>query len=93
MVVTTHIALVLLAVALGASCHIHLATDDGLEGFESLLLAVFVDLSAIVNQLLDAEHHTMIGYCHTLHAILDGLVHQTWNLGLAVEDGILCMDV
>ena len=92
-VVATHIALVLLAVALGASCHIHLATDDGLEGFESLLLAVFVDLSTIVNQLLDAEHHTMIGYSHTLHAILDGLVHQTWNLGLAIEDGVLCMDV
>ena len=35
----------------------------------------------------------MIGYCHTLHAILDGLVHQTWNLGLTVEDGILCMDM
>ena len=92
-VVTTHIALVLLTVAFGTSSHIHLTTDDRLEGFQSFLLSVFVDFSTIVNEFLDAEHHTMIGYSHTLHAILDSLVNKMRNLGLTIEDGILCMNV
>ena len=87
--VTAHIALILLSVALGTACHIHLAADDRLERFESLLLAVFINLAAIVGEFLDAEHHTVVGYRHTLHAVLDGLIYQMRYLRLAVEDGVL----
>ena len=88
-VITAHIALILLSVGFGSACHIHLAAYDRLERFESLLLAVFINLAAIVGEFLDAEHHTVVGYRHTLHAVLDGLIYQMRYLRLAVEDGVL----
>ena len=88
-VITAHIALILLSVGFGSACHIHLAAYDRLERFKSLLLAVFINLAAIVGEFLDAEHHTVVGYRHTLHAVLDGLIYQMWYLRLAVEDGVL----
>ena len=92
-VITAHVALVLLTFFLASASHIHLASDDGFERLQPLLLPVFVDLGAIVYQFLDAEHHAVVGHGHTLHSVLDGLVHEMWNLRLAVEDGILCMNV
>ncbi len=90
-VIATHVALVLLTIFLATACHIHLASDDGFERLQSLLLAVLVDLGAIVCQLLDAVHHTMVGDGQSPHAILDSLIYKVRNLGLSIEDGILRM--
>ena len=92
-VIATHIALVFLLVLLATMSHIHLATDDRLERFQSFLLSTLVDLSTIVGQFLDAKHDTMIGHCHTLHTVLDSLIDKMRNLRLTIKNGVLRMDV
>ena len=92
-VITTHIAFILLTVFLATMGYIHLTAYDGLERFQSLFLSAFVHLGAIVAKLLDAEHHTMVGNGHTLHAISNSLVHKTGNPGLTIKNGILGMNM
>ena len=82
--------LLLLGAMLG---HIHLAAEDGLEGFLARLLALFVDADTVVVELLDAEHVAVVGDSHAPHAVGNGLVDEFRNLGLAVQDGIVCMYV
>ena len=41
--------------------HIHLTAEDGLEGFESVFLTLFVHAVADVVKFLNAEHIAMIG--------------------------------
>ena len=83
----------LVLILLGASCDIHLTSEDGLEGFEALRLALLVDLGAAVGQLLHAIHHAMVGDGHAPHAVPDGLLHEVGYLRLAVKDGVVRMDV
>ena len=73
--------------------HIHLATKDGLERLKTFFLPAFVDPRAIVCKLLDAIHYTVVGDGHALHAILNSLVYQTRYLRLAIEDGIVGVNV
>ena len=92
-VVATIVSHGLVLVLLGASCDIHLTSEDGLEGFEALRLALLVDLGAAVGQLLHAIHHAMVGDGHAPHAVPDGLLHEVGYLRLAVKDGVVRMDV
>ena len=52
-----------------------------------------VDLVAIVEELLDAEHVAVIGHSHALHAVLYGLVNEFRDTRLSVEYRILGMYV
>ena len=89
-------ALVFLAVLLllrSVLGNIHLATENGLEGFQAFALALFVDADAIIMKLLDAKHVAMIGNGHASHAVTDGFINQSRYLRLSVEDGVISMYV
>ena len=83
----------LVAVLLMMVSDIHLAAEDGLERLQALTLALLVDRGTVVGKLLDAVHHTVVGDGHTLHAVLDGFVDKMRDLGLAVEDAVMGVDV
>ena len=89
-------ALVLLAVLLllgTIARHVHLAAENGLERFQTLLLALLVDALTVVEKLLDAKHVAVVGDGHALHAVADGLVHQLRDFRLSVEYRIVGMYV
>ena len=81
-VVAVLLHLVLLAVA----GNVHLATENGLERLEAVLLPVLIDFGTVVRELLDAVHHAVIGDGHTAHAVFDGLVDQMIDARLSVEN-------
>ena len=83
------VVLVLVAVGLGAPCHIHLASEDGFEGFLALFFEFLVFLVAVVEQLFHSHHVAMIGDGHSPHTVADGLVDQTLYAGLSVEQRIV----
>ena len=78
---------------IASSGHIHLAAEDGLEGFLPLRLALFVHPVDIVEELLHAEHVAMIRDGHTLHAVGNGFIHQTGDGSLTVQQRILGVHV
>ena len=84
-VVAAVVAQLLLLALLLAVGHIHLAPEDGLEGLEPLLLAVFVHTCGDVEELLDAEHVAVVGDGHSAHAVVDGFLHEVLDARLAVE--------
>ena len=92
-VVAAHVAFLLNAVALAAVGNIHLAAEDGLEGFLALSLQLPVDFVAVVVQLLHTEHVAVVGDGHSLHAVGYSLVDNLLHGRLSVEDGIICMYV
>ena len=65
--------------------HIHFAAEDRLEGFLSLLYSRFIDLLAVVVQLFDAEHISVVGKSHTTHAVANSFVHHALDRCLSVE--------
>ena len=73
-VITTHIRLVYLARFITVSGHVHLASEDGFERFLPFFLEFSVHLVASIEELLNAEHITMIGNGHATHAVGDRLV-------------------
>ena len=77
--VTTLMFLITLERLRAIARNIHLATENGLERFQSLLLATFVDTIHIVVKFFDTEHITVIGDSHTFHAITNSLVYQSLN--------------
>ena len=83
------VALVGLAHLLLAVGHIHFATENGLEGFQSFLLALSVHLVAIVEQFLHAEHIAVVGESHAAHAVANGFVHKFLDARLSVENAII----
>ena len=74
--ITAHVLLAPFQFLGTMTCHIHLTAKDGLERFQSLLLASFVDTSHIIMKLLDTEHVTMVRDGHSTHAIAQGFVYQ-----------------
>ena len=92
-VIATTVSVGLHLVFLGMTRHIHLAPVNGLEGFQPLLLALFVDRSAAVSQLLDAIHHAMVGKRHAFHAVVDSLAYQVGYFGLSVKHRVLTVNV
>ena len=74
-------------------CHIHLTAEDGLEGFQSFLLAFLVHSVHIVVKLLYAIHVAVVGDGHAALAVGYSLVNQTLNLRLAVKNRIISMNV
>ena len=92
-VIASHVAFLLHTVRLLAVCHVHLASEDGLERLLALLLQLTVHLVAVVEQLFHAEHIAMIGYRHTAHAVGNGLVDELLNGRLAVEERVVRVDV
>ena len=76
-----------------SSCHVHLAAEDGLEGFQPFLLPSFVDLLAVVKELLYTEHVAVVGDGYAAHSVRNGLVNHPGYLGHAVEQGKLCVNV
>ena len=81
------------AVALLASCHVHLAPEDRLEQGKSLCLPLTVHLVAIVEQFFHTEHISMVGDGNATHAVGNGLVYQFLNARLSIEYGVVCMNV
>ena len=61
-----------------AASHIHLAAEDGLEGFQPVLLPVLVHGLAVVVQLLDPEHVSVVGESHAAHSVLDGFIDHAF---------------
>ena len=47
----------------------------------------------IVEKLLDTEHIAMIGHGNPLHSIGHRLIHQSGNRSLAIQNGILRMNM
>ena len=45
----------------------------------------------VVEEFLDAEHVAMVGHGYSAHPVGYGLIHQTGNGSLSVQNGILCM--
>ena len=75
-VVAAHVLLALMYLLGTMTSHIHLTAEDGLEGFQSLFLPFFVHTNAVVVELFDAKHVTMIGHRHASHAVTDSLIHK-----------------
>ena len=73
--------------------NIHFTSKYRFERFQSFLLALSVNLAAIVKILLYAEHVAMVGHCHATHAIGNGLIHQFGDTGLSVKERILSMNM
>ena len=73
--------------------NIHFASKYRFERFQSFLLALSVNLAAIVKILLYAEHVAMVGHCHATHAIGNDLIHQFGDTGLSVKERILSMNM
>ena len=86
-IVAVFLHLVLHAVA----GNVHLTAVYRLERLQSFLFPVFIDFSAIVGELLYAEHYAVVGDCHTFHAVLDGFVDEVCYLRLSVKNRIVCM--
>ena len=87
-------ALVLLAVLLllqSMAGDIHLTTEDGLEGFQALFLATFIDATHIVMKFFDTKHVAMVGDGHAAHAIAHGLVYQFLDARLTIKYRVICM--
>ncbi len=50
-------------------------------------------LAGIVEEVLDAHHVAVVGDGHAAHSVLDGFVDELGHGGLAVEDGVLGVNV
>ena len=85
-VITRVVAVLLHLVLLAVAGNVHLATENGLERLEAVLLPVLIDFGTVVRELLDAVHHAVIGDGHTAHAVFDGLVDQMIDARLSVEN-------
>ena len=92
-VIATQILLGFLQSHVAAPGHIHLTSEDGFKWFQSFLLPLLVDTNADIMKLLHAEHITMIGDGHALHAVSDSLVDQFLDTGLSIQYRIICVYV
>ena len=72
--------------------NIDLTTYDRLEML-ALLLEFVIDLVAVVLELLDAHHVAVISHRNAAHTIGYSLVYQLLNVGLAVKQRVLRMDM
>ena len=87
------VLLPLVHVFVAATRYVHLAAEDGLEGFLPFLLPFAVDGVADVVELFDAEHVAVVGESHAAHAVGYGLVHHLLDGGLTVEQRVLRVNV
>ena len=74
--ITTPVTIILVLVFLSMTCHIHLASKNRFKRLKALLLPASIDFVAVVEELLYAEHVSMIGHRHTLHAVANSLVNE-----------------
>ena len=88
-VIAACVALLLHTVGFGAACHVHLATEDGLERLLALFLQLAVYLVAIVVQLFHAKHIAVVGDSHAAHTVSHGLVDKLFHRRLSVENGVV----
>ena len=77
---------------LAAGSHIDLKTYDRLEML-ALLLELVIDFIAVVLELLNAHHVAVISHCNAAHTISYSLVYQLLDVGLAVKQRVLRMDM
>ena len=87
-------AVQLLAVALllAAGSHIDLTAYYRLEML-TLFLKLVIDFVAVVLELLNAHHIAVICYGNALHTVCYSLVNQLLDVGLAVKQRVLRMDM
>ena len=72
--------------------HVHFASEDGFEG--CLAFGEFgVFLVDVVEELFDAVHVAVVGDGDAGHSVGYGFVNEVVDGGLAVEQGVLCVDV
>ena len=91
--VTTQVTLVLILVLLLAVGHIHLTTEDRLEGLQSLFLPASVHLITVIEEFLDAKHVAMIGDSHAFHIVGNGFVYEFRDARLSVEYAVIGVNV
>ena len=72
---------------------IHLTAEDRFERLLPFSLALLVDGCAIVGELLDTIHDTMIRDGHAFHPVFNSLVNEVGHLRLSVKNTIMCMNV
>ena len=80
------------ALLLAAGSHIDLTTYDRLEML-TLLLKFVIDFVAVVLELLDAHHVAVVSHCNASHTISYSLVYQLLDVGLAVQQRVLRMNM
>ena len=71
---------------------IDLTTYDGLEML-TLFLKVLIDFIAVVLELLYAHHVAVISHCNAAHTIGYSLINQLLDVGLAVQQRVLRMNM
>ena len=80
------------ALLLASGCNVDLTAYDRFEML-ALLLKFVIDLVSVVLELLNAHHVAVISYGNALHTICYSLVNQLLDVGLAVKQRVLRMDV
>ena len=80
------------ALLLSAGCNIYLTAYYRLKVL-TLLLKLVIDLVAVVLKLLNAHHVAVISHCNAAHTISYSLVYQLLDVGLAVKQRVLRMDM
>ena len=65
--------------------HIHLTTEDGLEGFETVFLALLVQVETSVMKFFNTEHITVIGDRHASHAVLNSFGYKLLDTRLSIK--------
>ena len=86
------VQLLAVTLLLPAGCHIDLAAYYRLE-MTALLLESVINLVAVVLELLNAHHVAVIGNGNSTHTIGYSLVNHLFDIGLAVKQRVLRMDM
>ena len=68
-----------------ATGHIHLTTEDRLEGFETVFLAFLVQVETSVMKFFNTEHVAVIGDRHASHAVLNSLGYKLLDTRLSIK--------
>ena len=63
-------------VFLPSSGNIHLAAKDGFEWLFAPFFSLLINFIAIIRELFDSEHYTMVSDSHSLHAVFNSLIDQ-----------------
>ncbi len=80
------------ALLLAAWRHIYLTAYYRLKVL-TLLLKLVIDLVAVVLELLNAHHVAVICNRNAAHTVGYGLINQLLDIGLAIQQRVLRMDV
>ena len=88
-VMSALVALLFYLIEFTSPCHVHLASQDGLERRFACFFQFGVLLFAVVEKLFYAHHVSVIGHCHAPHAVVHGFVYKLLDACLSVKNTII----